>query len=73
MAVAMEQEQLARIEESRAILVAAEAEIPLAMAEAFRSGRLRVMNYYELQNVQADTEMRESLARSYGAESLGRK
>lgn len=73
MAVAMEQEQLARIEESRAKLVAAEAEIPLAMAEAFRSGRLRVMNYYELQNVQADTEMRESLARCYGAESLGRK
>ena len=73
MAVAVEQEQLARIEESRAKLVAAEGEIPRAMAEAFRSGRLQVMNYYEMQNIQADTEMRESLARSYGVEALGRK
>ncbi len=73
MAVAVEQEQLARIEESRAKLVAAEAEVPQAMADAFRSGRLRIMNYYEMQNMQADTEMRESLARCYGAEALGRK
>ena len=73
MAVAVEQEQLARIEESRAKLVAAEGEVPRAMAEAFRSGRLQVMNYYEMQNIQADTEMRESLARSYGVEALGRK
>jgi uncharacterized protein YqfA (UPF0365 family) len=73
MAVAAEQEQLARIEESRAKLVAAEAEVPQAMADAFWSGRLRIMNYYELQNVQADTEMRESLARCYGVEALGRK
>lgn len=69
MAVAVEQEQQARIEESRAKLVAAEAEVPQAMAEAFRSGRLRLMNYYEMQNMQADTEMRESLARCYGVDS----
>lgn len=73
MAVAAEQEQQARIEESRAKLVAAEAEVPQAMADAFRSGRLRIMNYYEMQNMQADTEMRESLARCYGVEALGRK
>ncbi len=72
MAVAVEQEQLARIEESRAKLVAAEGEVPRAMAEAFRSGHLQVMNYYEMQNMQADTEMRESLARSFGVEALGR-
>lgn len=73
MAVAAEQEQQARIEESRAKLVAAEAQVPQALADAFRSGRLRIMNYYEMQNVQADTEMRESLARCYGEEALGRK
>ena len=55
MAVAEEQEMRARV-------VEAEAQIPLAIAEAFRSGRLGVMDYYRMQNVQADTEMRESLA-----------
>ncbi|MBW3597247.1 MAG: flotillin-like protein FloA [Planctomycetes bacterium] len=62
MAVAQEQENTATIEESRAALVAAEAEIPRAMAEAFRSGRLGILDYYKLRNVQADTEMRRSIA-----------
>ena len=62
MAVAQEQEMVAQIEEARAKLVAAEAEIPKAMAEAFRSSRLSVMDYYQLRNVQADTEMRRAIA-----------
>lgn len=59
MAVAAEQEMRARV-------VEAEAQVPLAIAEAFRSGRLGVMDYYRMQNVQADTDMRESLARDDG-------
>jgi len=59
MAVAQEQEMRARV-------VEAEAEVPLAMAEAFRSGRLGVMDYYRMENVQADTQMRTSLARETG-------
>jgi uncharacterized protein YqfA (UPF0365 family) len=55
MAVAAEQEMRARV-------VEAEAEVPLALAEAFRNGRLGVMDYYRMQNVEADTEMRKSLA-----------
>lgn len=62
MAVAAEQEQQAAIEESRAKLVDAEAEIPRAMAESFRSGRLGIVDYYKLRNLQADTDMRKSIA-----------
>jgi len=62
MEVAREQEQMASIEESRAKLVEAEAEIPKAMAEAFRSGALGIMDYYQLRNIQADTDMRRSIA-----------
>lgn len=62
MAVASEQEKVASIEESRAKLVEAEAEVPKAMAEAFRTGKLGVMDYYKLRNVQADTDMRMSIA-----------
>ena len=62
MAVAAEQEQLAGIEESRAELVDAEAEVPKAMAEAFRTGKLGIMDYYKLRNIQADTDMRQSIA-----------
>lgn len=62
MAVAAEQERIAEIEESRAKLVEAEAEVPKAMAEAFRSGNLGIMDYYKLRNVQADTDMRTSIA-----------
>ena len=62
MAAANEQEMVAQIEESRAQLVEAEAEVPTAMAESFRSGRLGLMDYYKLRNVQADTDMRTSIA-----------
>jgi len=62
MAVAQEQEMSAKIEDSRALLVAAEAEVPKAIAESFRSGMLGVMDYYRLRNVQADTDMRASIA-----------
>ena len=62
MAAAIEQENQARIEESRAKLVEAQAGVPVAMAEAFRSGKMAIMEYYKLQNVSADTEMRKSLA-----------
>jgi uncharacterized protein YqfA (UPF0365 family) len=62
MAVSQEQENIAGIEETRAKLVEAEAEVPKAMADAFRSGRLGILDYYKLQNVQADTEMRGAIA-----------
>ncbi len=61
-AVAAEQEMNAKIEESRAKLVQAEAEVPLAMAEAFASQKLKIMDYYRLKNVEADTHMRRSIA-----------
>ncbi|MCE2438838.1 MAG: flotillin-like protein FloA [Candidatus Latescibacteria bacterium] len=62
MAVAHEQEMSARVVEMRARVVEAEAEVPRAMAEAFRSGHLGVMDYYRMQNIQADTSMREGIA-----------
>lgn len=62
MAVAAEQEFKAKIQEARARVIEAEAEIPLAMAESFRSGNLGIMDYYKMQNIQADTDMRESIA-----------
>ena len=63
MAVAHEQENVAKQAENRALVVLAEAEIPRAMADAFRSGNLGVMDYYKLRNVQADTAMREAIAK----------
>ena len=63
MAVAQEQENVAKQAENRAMVVLAEAEIPKAMAEAFRSGNLGVMDYYKMKNVQADTSMRDAIAR----------
>jgi len=62
LAVAMEQEFKAEAQNQRAKLIAAEAAIPLAMAEAFRSGNLGVMDYQKYRNIEADTEMRRSLA-----------
>jgi uncharacterized protein YqfA (UPF0365 family) len=62
MAVAEEQENRARVEEMRARVVEAEAQVPLAMAEAFRNGNLGVMDYARYRNMQSDTAMRESLA-----------
>lgn len=64
MAVAEEQEMVAKAQEARAKVILAEAEVPKAMAEAFRSGNLGIMDYYKFQNIQADTEMRESIAGS---------
>jgi len=61
-AVAVEQEMTARVAEMRAHVVEAEAQVPLAMAEAFRNGNLGVMDYYRMKNIQADTGMRESIA-----------
>lgn len=62
MAVAEEQEFKAEIEKNRALVVLAEAEVPKAMAEAFRLGHLGIMDYYRMRNVQADTAMRDSIA-----------
>jgi uncharacterized protein YqfA (UPF0365 family) len=62
MAVAHEQEMIARQAENRALVVLAEAEIPKAMAEAFRSGNFGIMDYYKMRNVQADTAMRQAIA-----------
>lgn len=62
MAVALEQEMRAKAEEARAKVIEAEAQIPQAIAEAFRNGNLGIMDYYKMQNIQADTEMRESIA-----------
>ena len=62
-AVASEQEMRARVEEMRAKLVESEAQIPIAMSEALRAGRLGVLDYYQMRNVVADTEMRQSIAR----------
>ena len=63
-AIAFEQENLAAVQENRAKLVLAEAEIPLAIADAFRKGNLGVTDYYNLRNIQADTEMRTAIAGS---------
>lgn len=61
MAVAAEQEMKARVQAMRANVVQAEAEVPKAMANAFANGRLGVMDYYKLQNIEADTKMRKDL------------
>ncbi len=68
MAFAVEQEMKARTQEMRAKVVEAEAQIPLAMAEAFQKGNLGVMDYYKMKNVMADTQMRESLGTQKGSE-----
>ena len=62
MAVAQEQEMKAKVQEMQAKVVEAEAEVPLAMAEALRQGKLGVMDYYKMNNIQADTEMRKTIA-----------
>ena len=64
MAVAEEQEMVAKAQEARAKVILAEAEVPKALADAFRSGNLGVMDYYKLENIQADTDMRGSIAGS---------
>lgn len=72
MAVALEQEMKARVQEMRAKVVEAEAEVPRAMAEAFRSGRLGVMDYYNMQNILADTKMREAISNPNGGKEKGK-
>ncbi len=62
-AVAVEQEMKARVQEMQAEVVRAQAEVPKALAEAFRSGRLGVMDYYKMENVKADTDMRAAIAK----------
>ncbi|GAA4379196.1 flotillin-like protein FloA [Hymenobacter koreensis] len=69
MAVAVEQENRAKTQEAKARVVEAEAEIPKAISEAFRSGNLGVMDYYKMRNVQADTDMRDSIANPGGQNS----
>jgi len=66
MAVAVEQENAALVEAMRAKLIEAQAAVPMALAEALRSGRIGVMDYYQLKNIEADTDMRESISRASG-------
>ena len=69
MAVALEQEMKAKAQEARAKVIEAEAEVPKAMAEAFRSGNLGIMDYYKMKNIDADTSMREAIAKPTSAPS----
>ncbi len=73
MAVALEQEMKAKAQEARAKVIDAEAEVPKAMAEAFRTGNLGIMDYYKMKNIQADTSMRETIAGPSGQETKGKK
>ncbi len=72
MAIALEQEMKAKAQEARAKVIEAEAEVPKAMAEAFRNGNLGIMDYYKMKNIEADTSMRESIAKPTGG-SVGAK
>ncbi|CAM5195891.1 Flotillin-like protein FloA OS=Ureibacillus acetophenoni OX=614649 GN=floA PE=3 SV=1 [Ureibacillus acetophenoni] len=63
MAVAQEQEMIARVQEMKAKVVEAEAEVPMALAEALRSGNFGIMDYMNYKNIQADTSMRDSIAK----------
>jgi uncharacterized protein YqfA (UPF0365 family) len=60
--VAQEAEHQAEVQKNRALVILAEADIPKAIAESFRSGHLGIMDYYRMQNVMSDTEMRKSIA-----------
>lgn len=71
LAVAVEQEMKARVNEMRAKVVEAEAQVPLAMSQALREGKLGVMDYYNLRNVVADTDMRQSIGRGVDPGSTG--
>ena len=69
MAIAQEQEMRARVQEMQAKVIEAKAEVPLAMADAFRKGNLGVMDFYKMENIMADTAMRESLSGGDGEQS----
>ncbi|MBI9037284.1 MAG: flotillin-like protein FloA [Bacteroidales bacterium] len=73
MAIAVEQEMVAKAQEARANVIQAEAEVPKAIAEAFRSGNLGIMDYYKFQNIQADTKMRDSISEVPAAKSKDNK
>ena len=72
MAVALEQENKAKAQDARAKVILAEAEVPLALADAFRNGNLGVMDYYRLQNIKADTQMRESIGKPASTNTNGK-
>ncbi|MFC2117543.1 flotillin-like protein FloA [Bacteroidota bacterium] len=63
MAVALEQEMIAKAQEAKAKVIEAEVQVPLAMAEAFRKGNLGIMDYYRMKNIEADTDMRDSIGK----------
>jgi uncharacterized protein YqfA (UPF0365 family) len=69
MAVALDQEMKAKAQEARAHVIEAEAEVPRAMAEAFKNGNLGIMDYYRMKNIEADTTMRETIARPNAADA----
>ena len=73
MAVAEEQEMKAETQRMRAKVVASEAEVPLALAQALREGKLGVMDYVNMQNIQADTSMRENISRGQGGGQTDKK
>lgn len=73
MAVALEQEMKAKAQEAKAKVIEAEAQVPQAIAESFRSGNLGIMDYYRMDNIKADTEMRESIAKPGQTKSKGDK
>ena len=73
MAIALEQEMKAKAQEARAKVIEAEAELPRAMAEAFVKGNLGIMDYYRMKNIEADTEMRENIARPADSPALPKK
>ena len=69
MAVAQEQENIAEVQGMRARVIEAEAEVPRAIATAFRDGKLGVMDYYNMKNVISDTEMRTAIGKSAAPQS----
>ncbi|MCQ2264095.1 MAG: flotillin-like protein FloA [Bacteroidales bacterium] len=73
MAVAQEQEMKAKAQEARAKVILAEAEVPLALADAFRNGNLGVMDYYKLENIKADTQMRGSIGKTVNPQPSPKK
>src|SRR5690606_22662633 len=68
MAVATEQEMRSKTQEAKAKVIEAESQVPLAMAEACRNGNLGIMEYYKMQNMQADTDMRTSIYKPPGGD-----
>ena len=62
MAVAEEQEMIARVQEMKAKVVEAEAEVPKAMSQAFRDGNMGIMDFYKMENIKSDTSMRDTIA-----------